>query len=227
MGKSFRGGPSRREPGFSLSSPRGPRFVELVLDAALAECAETGFQALSVPSIAERAAVNKTSLYRRWPSKAEIIREAIERCMVAPAFLRPAGPVRDGLISLAQQILAFVESPAGGSMLKILLAEESGGLGGMAASLLRTSFEAGFRILLEAAIQSGELPANTDVSLLLCTIVGALIAKIYVDRGKPTSEYIERLVDLVLFGVSGRRAEVKPSRETRKVTGGDWNVVED
>ena len=69
---------------------RGPRFVDRVLAASIEELAEKGFEAFSIPDVAIRAGANKTSIYRRWPTKAELVRCALEATMIAtPSIMSP------------------------------------------------------------------------------------------------------------------------------------------
>ena len=52
---------------------RGPRLVEKVLQVTLEEVGRVGFAALSVETVAALAGVNKTTIYRRWPTKFELV----------------------------------------------------------------------------------------------------------------------------------------------------------
>jgi AcrR family transcriptional regulator len=45
---------------------RGPKVIEAILNATLDEISEKGYSAVSFESIAQRAGVNKTTVYRRW-----------------------------------------------------------------------------------------------------------------------------------------------------------------
>ncbi len=49
---------------------------QAVLDATIAELSEVGYAALRIESVAERAGVNKTTIYRRWGDKAGLVATA-------------------------------------------------------------------------------------------------------------------------------------------------------
>jgi AcrR family transcriptional regulator len=51
-----------------------------ILDAALEVLAETGYDAMSMDMVAARAKAGKATLYRRWPSKADLVLDAVS-CM--------------------------------------------------------------------------------------------------------------------------------------------------
>src|SRR3954470_21262148 len=72
------------------SSPRGrgrPRRAEAdaeILDAALAMLRAGGYRELSLDQVARRAGTAKSSIYRRWPSKAALAAEIVRRAVPAP-----------------------------------------------------------------------------------------------------------------------------------------------
>jgi AcrR family transcriptional regulator len=48
------------------------------LDAVIEELAAASYERLSIPDVAERAGVNKTSVYRRWPTRSDLVRAALD-----------------------------------------------------------------------------------------------------------------------------------------------------
>ena len=66
-------GATRARPG-----GRSARVVKDVLAAALTAFAESGYAGLSVEDVAARAGVNKTTVYRRWPRKLDLVSDAID-----------------------------------------------------------------------------------------------------------------------------------------------------
>src|SRR5260221_12467942 len=88
---------------------RSAQSHQAILEATLALFAEVGFQGLSIEAIAERAGVGKTTIYRRWSSKEDVIKD--------PPDLFPAGkPVPDtatianDLLYIAKESLALFSS---------------------------------------------------------------------------------------------------------------------
>ncbi|HEV7922370.1 MAG TPA: helix-turn-helix domain-containing protein [Thermoanaerobaculia bacterium] len=97
-------------------SPRGrPRREgadESILAGARALLAETGYAALTVDAVAERVGVAKTTVYRRWPTKRELIAAALTATSSAPSSLAALyaevlSSVRD---TEAEVVLAVVEA---------------------------------------------------------------------------------------------------------------------
>src|SRR3954469_12843296 len=56
-----------------------PALDDQILDAALATLAEAGYSGLTLNGLAARAGVAKTTILRRWPSKAAVAAAAVER----------------------------------------------------------------------------------------------------------------------------------------------------
>lgn len=58
--------------------PRSVQVVQSVRAATLAELARAGFAGLTIDGVARAANVNRTTIYRRWPTKAALLAAVIE-----------------------------------------------------------------------------------------------------------------------------------------------------
>src|SRR6185312_2142551 len=75
-------------------------IVRAILDATLVQLEARGFAELRVDDVARAAGVNKTSVYRRWPSKAELVLAALRnRSEDEPTFVE-TGELRRDLFEL-------------------------------------------------------------------------------------------------------------------------------
>jgi AcrR family transcriptional regulator len=192
-----------------LAAPRqarGEAFTSTVLDAALTHLAQVGFERLSIPQVAEIAGVNKTSIYRRWPTKAELVRDALGVALGHADVAPNTGALRSDLIALARTVAAFTQSRAGTALIRIMLAE--GGNPEVRALANAAYSEAGKHgpwIVMKRAVERGELRANADPSLPLFTIAGAIMHRVFVEQTDATDEFLKQVVDLVLYGAASRR----------------------
>jgi AcrR family transcriptional regulator len=84
-----------RKPG----RPRSAQAHKAILDATLALLAEEGFQGLSIEAVADKAGVGKTTIYRRWASKDELVIDAIREVQINLSIV-DTGNFRDDLIIL-------------------------------------------------------------------------------------------------------------------------------
>jgi AcrR family transcriptional regulator len=185
--------------------PRGEKFVRLVLEVTLRRLADVGFERLSVPDIADLAAVNKTSIYRRWPSKVELVRDALADAMTHANDPPDTGSLRGDLIELAKIVASFMQSPVGKSIIQIMLSEGADPeLRAMARSAYGQSNSSGPWIVIKRAIERGELKAGIDPSRPLFTIAGAIMHRVLVEQDKVTDTVLAQMIDVVLYGIQNK-----------------------
>lgn len=87
-----------------VGRPKSARLDAAIIDAALAEVAEHGYEGLSIERVARRAGTAKTSIYRRWADKSELV-AAVARSLVPSQEDRTRGAATDHG-SLREDLLA-------------------------------------------------------------------------------------------------------------------------
>jgi AcrR family transcriptional regulator len=185
----------------AVPQPRGDAFVQLVLEAALVQLAEVGFERLSIPEIAAIVGVNKTSIYRRWPSKTELIQEALKETMGHADLLQDTGELRGDLIALASTVAAFIQSTIGKAVVKILLAESGNpAVHELAQMAYGETAKHEPWLILSRAAKRGDLKEGLDPSIILFAIAGAIIHRLFIEKRESSEEFLTQLVDLVLTG---------------------------
>lgn len=204
MAAAVRGKPAR------APQPRGDAFVRVVLETTLAQLAEVGFERLSIPAIAELAGVNKTSVYRRWPSKSELVHDALAVAMRHVDAAPDTGELRGDLLALARTVAEFVQSPVGAGILRVLLAEgASPEVRALASAAYRDADQRIPRAAITRAVARGELAESVDPRVLLFTIAGAIVHRVFIERGRATQPFLEQVVDLVLYGATRAKRPAK------------------
>ncbi|MDD7968416.1 TetR/AcrR family transcriptional regulator [Actinomycetospora lemnae] len=189
-------GPPRRDAG----RPRGATVVSAVLAAVRAELAETGFEGLSVERVARRAEVNKTSVYRRWPTREALVAAAMEGLLEEFGDSPDTGSLRGDLLALAAPIADLAARPDGVALLRAALATTArGDLGG--AALQRAGDGHSASSLAERARARGEWRPGVDPQQAIFTLVGAIIHRTLLEQAGPTGEWLEGLVDIVHRGI--------------------------
>jgi AcrR family transcriptional regulator len=183
------------------TQPRGKAFVSEIMEVTLAQLAEVGYERLSIPLIAELAGVNKTSIYRRWPSKTELVRDAFGSAMSHADQVPDTGELRGDLMALTKSGAVFMQSSLGKALIKIMLSE--GGnpqLSALAQMAQQHQASSGPAAVMARAVARGELKSSLDPSLILFTLAGAIMHRIFVEQKKPTDSFIKQIVELVLTG---------------------------
>ncbi len=189
--------PSRRPGG------RSARVRAAVLNAALDELAEAGYAEMSIQSIATRAGVNKTSVYRRWGTKGGVLADAL---LATSTDTEPpdTGDVRTDLVGLQ----ATAPSPGAGidafaRVIAITKALDAASDDPEIAAVRTVLWERRLTLMqtiVERAVERGQLPPNVDAELLLDVLFGAFHNRI-VARGEPPTRAF--FVDLMTFALRG------------------------
>jgi AcrR family transcriptional regulator len=188
--------------------PRDPALDDAILDAAMALFAEGGYRGVTIEGVAARAGVGKASIYRRYDTRAELVVEAIRTRMCLIHDLADTGDLRADLLALLRPLVDRLRTPEG-PVLTALMAER------FREPELAAEFERSVvgrkrehvRRIIDAAIERGELPADTDVELL--AEAPAAIVWHHALNNLPIEEgFAARVVDYVLgravAAVSGR-----------------------
>ncbi len=191
--------------------------MQVVLEVTLARLAEVGFDRLSMPEIASLAGANKTSVYRRWPSKDELVRDALKAAMSHTDEPPDTGALRGDLIGVAQSIANFMQTAQGTAVMRILMAQAG------QPQLRQLAIEAygeigrhGPWMVLARAAQRGELRLGVDPAQVLFTMAGAILHRVFVEQSSATPTFIEQMVDLVLQGAAVEQKSGLPREKLRR-----------
>lgn len=179
---------------------RGEPVVLRVLAATLEELAHAGYRGLRIEDVATRAGVNKTTVYRRWPTKEDLVRAAF-RAMTSDKLTVPnTGSLRGDLLAIAHGMLEAVCTPEGQSLFRVMVAE---GPDSEIMAVVRAQVEAdrtAWRAMFEIHEARGELAPGVDAAILFDILVSYLHHKMFADRTNLGEADIERFVDVLLLG---------------------------
>lgn len=193
-------------------APAGAAVLRADVTAAIAraafrEWARVGYGALAMEAVARRAGVGKAALYRRWPSKAEMVAYLLERAGTPLAAVPDLGSLRDEIRALLTRTVRVLRRPLVRRIVADLHAEmqRSPAL----AQAVRSGIQVGRRSLgqemLERAVSRGDLPATLDRELALDLLAALVYWRLVVTGADCGLEHIERLADLVLAALGACR----------------------
>lgn len=172
--------------------------------SAAADLVQTvGYAEVTMTAIAQRAGTTKPALYRRWPSKAHLVHEAVFPVGVTTS-LPDTGSIPTDLREMLRRTAAAFFEPAARAALPGLLSEISRDPTLHAALLER--FQDGVWTALaqrlELAVARGEVRAGIDPVGLLETIAGAaLMALLMRDADHLDETWVERTAELLTKGL--------------------------
>ncbi|WP_194383949.1 TetR/AcrR family transcriptional regulator [Microbacterium luteum] len=188
-------------------APRSEAARLAILRATARLFLEKGFAQLSIEGIAAEAAVGKQTIYRWWPTKSDLVAEALIEGMLMPEQVVPRfdGTLRDDLARWMRTVLAFVDDPEHDEMLKSLVA--AGTINPAIGERVRDNLGADADLVrrLEQGVSDGELPAEAPIASIVELLIGAIVLRI-VARSDADDGEAERLVDIVLGRYAPGRA---------------------
>jgi AcrR family transcriptional regulator len=178
-----------------------------VLEATLDELVERGYAEMTVQGIADRAGVNKTSLYRRWRGKGGLLAEALTSMSMAATEPPDTGSLRRDLLALWQT------APRGrtaGDVSRAVAVSRALA----AASVDPTVAEAHARLwqrrleliglVVDRAVRRGEVPAGADPELLMDLLFGPFHTRV-IARGRPADvAFLTQVMEAALHAIGAR-----------------------
>lgn len=186
-----------------------------VLEATLDELARVGYGALRTEDVAERAGVAKTTVWRRWPTKAELVHAAIVQAK-GDDELPDFGDVRRDLSALVEIVLTTLNTPAGRAIARLVTNEGGDPDVDRLARNLREEARRRRAEVVRRAVDRGDLPPDTDVSLVVDMVFSPLVASAIRWNEFPSNERIARVIDLAVTGAENGGGRVRFDRAGRR-----------
>jgi AcrR family transcriptional regulator len=201
---------------------RGKQLVARVMAATIAELARTGIDGLSIEDVAARADVNKTSIYRRWPTPQVLARQALECATDASPDPIDTGSLRGDVTEWAREFRRVALSPDMQTVIRLRFGTQGGGRMLALTNELAEKKHARSRAMLLRAVERGELPADTDAELVHDVMFGAMLYLVVFAPEACDEARLARALLLILDGVAhaqrprGRGAPAQHGRGRRK-----------
>lgn len=179
-------------------------LVRAILCATLSQLVRDGYAELSVDEIAHEAGVNKTTIYRRWTTKADLVIAAIVASRDHTPRFRATGRFRRDLVALLRSKAKLVATPRQRAIACAINNLEPAVSDALVAELRRHRY-AMPRDFIERAIASGELPRHTDPELLTELLLAPIFYRALVMHEPVPDALIEETVSIVLAGTRARK----------------------
>lgn len=192
-------GAPQRKPG----RPRSAQAHQAILNATIELLVEEGYRGLSLEQVAARARVGKTTIYRRWPSKQELVIEAVTQITTNPPIVE-TGDTRADILKALHDGLKDLRSMTGQVMLRLI--------GEISATpeLFRAFQEQAFAPDLDAVIRliqhgqaRGDLRADLDPLLIGGLLIGPFMLALFSGQALP-DDLPEHILDALWDGIAAR-----------------------
>lgn len=188
--------------------PRDIQRHRAILVAARELLAKGSYAELSMESVAARAGVGKKTLYRRWPSKAPLVAEAVLEAYGGSGSFPVAetGNIRADLRSWLAEHADFLAEPANAALVRALVAAAAASPADGAALYQQLSApqHAGLTTRLRQAVQDGQLHADADLDAVAGALIGTLLLQALTQPGAaadPRARF-DGLLDAMLRGIT-------------------------
>ena len=190
--------------------PRNPEADAAIVDATLELIADEGLTALSVESVAAKAGVGKTTIYRRWPSKEALVEDALATLAADVPVLPEAVGIRDRLVAVLEHIRCKSPETRVGRIMPRMLSHAT-----TQPELFRLYYDqvlrprrARIRQLVDDAQASGEIRGDVDPDLVVTMVTAPMLYLNLMQAGcgAPGPGTSEVIVDALLEGLRPGRA---------------------
>jgi AcrR family transcriptional regulator len=204
----------RRRGGRYLDSSRDPVLRRAALDLL----AQVGYDRLTMDAVAARARAGKTTIYRRWQGKAELVVDSLNSLKGGPE-IPDTGSLRQDLRAMAESITS-AEGQFGArvtiGMVNALAHDAE------LRRVFREKFvephRAGFRRVFERAVARGEMPGGHDLDLLARLLPALALQQLVLSGELPDARFAYRIMEEVVHPLA--TAPIASTRPASDATGG-------
>jgi len=196
------------EPG--RQRKRGAELEQAIRDATITELANVGYGSVTIESVAARAQTGKASIYRRWPTKQELVVDSVG-CLLSGPLSSVSGPELDDTVSTRDAILALVRQAA-----EVMTGPHGDAMRSIMGESLRdqefcSTFECDFYDprkqalidLLERGVARGEVRPDAVRALVPDVLAGTLVYRLLVRRQPVVDADLVDFVDGIVMPAVG------------------------
>jgi AcrR family transcriptional regulator len=183
--------------------PRSVEADEAILEAAIDAFVELGWNGLTIEGVAARAGVGKATIYRRYPSRSDLLFAAARRLAQERDPVPDTGTLRGDLSALIASFAAMMTSTRHGQAIPEMVAATAKNpeLNPPYREFLSDRRNA-WRTAIGRGVERGELPEGVDHELLVDLLIGPLFYRALVSHEPIEADYRTRLVDTALHAVT-------------------------
>jgi AcrR family transcriptional regulator len=182
-----------------VGRPRSSAIDARLIDATLELLREGGPAAVNVEAVAARSGVAKTTIYRRYRDRDELIRGAIGSA-VNPPTEPPVEDIRDRLTWALGQVHAILGEVLGRGGVAALLDDREPAFTTMVRDLL-TPYTTALAGLIDDDIVAGRLRSDLDADAVVSVMLGSYLGEL-LRHGTVSTDWVPRCVDLLLHAIT-------------------------
>lgn len=180
--------------------PRSAKSHQAILRATLELLGEVGFESMSIEAISTRAGVGKTTIYRRYSSKEELVADAIESIR-QDVVIPDTGNLWSDLDLLIENAAQITLSPLGRQSVAMIIS--SAASNSQFAQIYWTKYlqprREAFAVVIERAKTRNEIQTDLDSVLVFDSMSGIMLyALIFPPTNESWAKYVKRTLGLLI-----------------------------
>lgn len=172
-----------------------------VLSAVLELVTEQGMAAVTMDAVAARAGVSKPAIYRRWPSKHDLVIAAAEN-RIGVLTVPDMGDFRVELRAVLDARVEAYRIPGTSRLMAgmITAVEEGGDVNGAYRGYV-SRIMGETRKILERGVARGDVRADVDVQAAATLVAAPLVFRLVIERQLPDERFAADLADMIARAV--------------------------
>lgn len=191
---------ARRGPG----RPRQEHVTAAVLDAVVELVTESGMGALTMDAVAARAGVSKPAMYRRWPTKQDLVIAAAES-RIGSLSVPDMGDFRAELRAVLTARMEAYRQPGVARLLAgVIGASAEAGAEPTAYRAYTARVMSQTRHLLERGVARGEVRPDVDLTDASTLVAASLVFRMIGELRLPDQALVDSMVDMIARAVAVR-----------------------
>jgi AcrR family transcriptional regulator len=175
-------------PGTRRPGGRTARNRAAVFEATLTELGAAGYAELSLDAIAARAGVHKTTIYRRWRSRDQLVAAAFMDAAKRQLEVADTGDIDRDARTLARSVAVTLSQPLGAAAVRAAMSAPQTHERYQIAKLFWASRLLAVGPLIERASARGQLPRGTDAGQVISAIAAPLYFRLLMTAEPLTDE---------------------------------------
>ena len=190
---------NKRKPG----RPRNQNADKIILDTTLELLASTGYAGLTLEQVARKANSSKSTIYRRWDTKQQLVIAAFSTAPILECLDR--NDLKLELFDLMEQFTHVLQSTPIGGVLLTLMAEKEDDpkLSGSLDPLIKARRQP-FKDVLRRSISRKELPADMELELAVDMIMGPIVVRAMFSTRSLSTSTLNNILDMSLTGLGAK-----------------------
>lgn len=183
----------------SPGRPRSAASHQAILQAALELLSEVGFEAMSIEAIASCAGVGKTTIYRRYSSKDELVADAIESIR-EEVLIPDTGNLWSDMDALIENAAQITLTPLGRQTVAMIISSAAGNPGFAQIYWKKYLYprQQSFAIVIERAKARNEVSIDLDAGLVFDVMSSIMLYALIFPPVESWKAYVCRALSLFL-----------------------------